>query len=148
MEYTGNRPRSQRGNYYRMSSGCCTGSSSASGPGSRGYAQPSGARCGQSRTQSPSDGRSQGCTQSSSADHGQSCTQSSYPESGQSRTQSSCTDRGQSCDLNQSLRLGICYVPMQRFEQLYPADKALMAGTIFAELDFPFTAACCKGGRP
>lgn len=43
--------------------------------------------------------------------------------------------------------LGIACVTMQRFESLYSPEKALMTGTIFSQLDYPFTAACCKGGR-
>ena len=34
--------------------------------------------------------------------------------------------------------LAMMYVPYQRFENLYDEEKALAAGTLFAELDLPF----------
>lgn len=34
--------------------------------------------------------------------------------------------------------LGMAYVPMQQFKDLYDTDYALQAGTIFQELDLPF----------
>lgn len=37
-----------------------------------------------------------------------------------------------------SLPLAMCYVPNQQWKTTYPLDKALMAGTIFPELDLPF----------
>lgn len=40
------------------------------------------------------------------------------------------------------LPLAMCYVPMQRWNTTYPLDRALTRGTIFPELDLPFT-----GGR-
>lgn len=42
--------------------------------------------------------------------------------------------------------VGMAYVPWQTFGQIYDPKKALMAGTIFPELDKPFTGRC-KGGR-
>ena len=37
-----------------------------------------------------------------------------------------------------SLPLAIAPVPMQRFEKLYPLEKALAHGTLFQALDLPF----------
>ena len=39
--------------------------------------------------------------------------------------------------------IAMAYVPWQQFRNLYDLDRALQAGTIFAELDKPFTG---KGG--
>ena len=36
------------------------------------------------------------------------------------------------------LSLAIAYVPWQQWNQTYPLDKAMQAGTIFPELDNPF----------
>lgn len=41
--------------------------------------------------------------------------------------------------------LAMMYVPYQRFEKLYDAEKALSRGTLFEELDLPFYGG--KGGR-
>ena len=40
-------------------------------------------------------------------------------------------------EMNQ-LPLAIATVPMQRFEKLYPLEKALQRGTLFQALDQPF----------
>ena len=45
---------------------------------------------------------------------------------------------------NHSLALAMAYVPMQCLKNAYSLEKALMAGTLFPELDKPFLAA--KGG--
>lgn len=42
--------------------------------------------------------------------------------------------------------VGMCYVPWQKFGQVYDPKRALMVGTIFPELDKPFTGKC-RGGR-
>lgn len=42
--------------------------------------------------------------------------------------------------------VGMAYVPWQQFGQVYDPKKALITGTIFPELDKPFTGRC-KGGR-
>ena len=34
--------------------------------------------------------------------------------------------------------LAFAYVPFQKFENLYKADKALYRGTVFKDLDVPF----------
>ena len=35
--------------------------------------------------------------------------------------------------------IAMAYVPWQQFRNLYDLDRALQVGTIFAELDKPFT---------
>ncbi|MCI7108011.1 MAG: spore coat associated protein CotJA [Agathobacter sp.] len=44
---------------------------------------------------------------------------------------------------------GMAYVPWQMFTKTYDPKQALMAGTIFPELDKPFTGKCImqNGGR-
>lgn len=44
------------------------------------------------------------------------------------------------------LPIAMAYVPWQEFRDLYPAEKALFRGTIFEELDKPFSGkgGCCK----
>lgn len=44
---------------------------------------------------------------------------------------------------------GMAYVPWQHFKQTYDPKRALMAGTIFPELDKPFSGKCMMqmGGR-
>lgn len=51
---------------------------------------------------------------------------------------------GTNCDdvFCKDVAVAMAYVPWQRFTQAYEPQKALMAGTIFPELDKPFT------GRP
>jgi len=34
--------------------------------------------------------------------------------------------------------LGMVYAPLQRFDNIYDLDTALMRGTVFGELDLPF----------
>lgn len=43
----------------------------------------------------------------------------------------------------EGLPLGIAYVPVQKYENLYDIDAAFKAGTLFKELDKPFTGRCC-----
>lgn len=56
-----------------------------------------------------------------------------------------CNMSRQSEDIS-DFPVGMCYVPWQKFSQVYDPKRALMAGTIFPELDKPFTGKC-KGGR-
>ena len=35
-------------------------------------------------------------------------------------------------------RLAFAYVPFQKYENIYPVEKALCRGTIFKDLDIPF----------
>ena len=48
-----------------------------------------------------------------------------------------------------SLPLAMAYVPWQQFTRTYDPNRALRAGTIFPELDKPFTGNCTwnNGGR-
>ena len=46
----------------------------------------------------------------------------------------------------QELPLAMAYVPMQCLKNAYCLEEALMAGTLFPELDKPFTGV--KGGCP
>ncbi len=39
------------------------------------------------------------------------------------------------------------YAPIQEFVSIYEIDKALVRGTIFGELDLPFTCGGMTGGR-
>jgi len=42
--------------------------------------------------------------------------------------------------------IAMAYVPWQEWRNIYPAEKALCRGTIFEELDKPFSGigGCCK----
>ncbi len=42
--------------------------------------------------------------------------------------------------------VGIAYVTLQTFGEVYPPQKALTVGTIFASLDYPFSGTCCLSG--
>ena len=42
------------------------------------------------------------------------------------------------------LPIGMAYVPRQQWRDIYDNGKALMRGTIFAELDKPFKGGCGK----
>lgn len=46
----------------------------------------------------------------------------------------------------ENLALAMAYVPMQCLKNAYCLEEALMAGTLFPELDKPFTGV--KGGCP
>ena len=45
---------------------------------------------------------------------------------------------------NGEIKLAIATVPMQIWRKTYSPDKALCAGTMFAELDLPFMGGKCK----
>lgn len=45
-----------------------------------------------------------------------------------------------------SLPLGMAYVPLQKFENLYSAEEGLHAGTIFKDLNYPFIVGICGKG--
>ncbi len=68
-----------------------------------------------------------------------------YPQTGSAmavpRKETSCpvcrTDRSASCEL-QGMPLAMAYVPWQKWQKIYEAEKALCRGTIFEELDKPF----------
>lgn len=40
--------------------------------------------------------------------------------------------------------VGMGYVPMQQWEMPYPMERALMRGTIFSALDYPFVMGRCR----
>ena len=42
------------------------------------------------------------------------------------------------------LPLAMANVPFQKFENIYEIDCAFGAGTLFKDLDKPFTGRCCK----
>lgn len=48
---------------------------------------------------------------------------------------------GKNCD---DMMPGMCYVPWQSFDKTYDPMQGLSAGTIFPELDKPFTGKCSK----
>ncbi|MCM1106631.1 MAG: spore coat associated protein CotJA [Blautia sp.] len=58
------------------------------------------------------------------------------------------TGRGRTGDKDDCANwvVGMAYVPWQTFGQTYDPKRALMTGTIFPELDMPFTGRC-RGGR-
>lgn len=43
-----------------------------------------------------------------------------------------------------SMQLAMAYVPWQQWSQTYPIDQALIRGTLFPELDFPFVMGRCR----
>lgn len=45
-----------------------------------------------------------------------------------------------------SFPLGMAYVPMQQFTNLYDMEVGLQRGTIFAQIDFPFEIGFCARG--
>ena len=56
--------------------------------------------------------------------------------------QGSCDECGRDWTCDEQLVLAIATVPMQRWRLTYSPEKALCAGTMFAELNLPF-----KGGK-
>lgn len=40
--------------------------------------------------------------------------------------------------------VGMGYVPVQQWETPYPMERALMRGTIFPALDYPFAMGRCR----
>ncbi len=48
-----------------------------------------------------------------------------------------------SCDIDQ-FPVGMAYVPWQRWQQVYPVEKAMNRGTIFPDLDKPFSMGRCR----
>lgn len=41
----------------------------------------------------------------------------------------------------------MAYVPYQNASELYSPEQAIMMGTLFPELNFPFDPNCGKGGK-
>ena len=58
----------------------------------------------------------------------------------------SAREWGQRPCAKENLALAMAYVPMQCLKNAYCLEEALMAGTLFPELDKPFTGV--KGGCP
>jgi len=48
-----------------------------------------------------------------------------------------------SCDIDQ-FPIAMAYVPWQRWQQVYPVEKAMNRGTIFPDLDKPFSMGRCR----
>lgn len=58
----------------------------------------------------------------------------------------SCRENGcQDNDPLQGMPLGIGYVPLQQWGQVYCTEKALSRGTIFPPLDLPFCGCIPRG---
>ncbi len=125
MDYNGKRTRIQRGNYHRMSNSCpCENSNcNESTPVSN---------CNRATVNNTNNMNNVNATNSVGC---------------------ACADRTISVECNIPRRpVGISYVTIQTFGDIYPPQKALNVGTVFASLDYPFTAACCssnqmRGGR-
>ena len=56
------------------------------------------------------------------------------------RQNMSCVEKGEK---RENMVLAMAYVPWQRWQKIYDAEKGLHRGTIFQELDLPF---CGMGG--
>jgi hypothetical protein len=54
-----------------------------------------------------------------------------------------CENNGKSFGLS-GYPLAMVYSPMQEFDKLYELDKGFSAGTIFSELDLPFSGRSLK----
>ena len=48
-----------------------------------------------------------------------------------------------SCNIDQ-FPVAMAYVPWQHWQQVYPVDKAINRGTIFPDLDKPFSMGRCR----
>ena len=64
-----------------------------------------------------------------------------YPSCTNESSTECCTS-----DVLYGLPIAMAYVPWQEWHNLYPLEKSLCRGTIFEELDKPFsgTGGCCK----
>lgn len=61
--------------------------------------------------------------------------------------QNSCYDKKDSYSAEMNYKLGMVYSPYQEWQNLYPAEKGFVVGTIFEELNKPFCGyKCNKGG--
>ncbi|MCI9417512.1 MAG: spore coat associated protein CotJA [Eubacterium sp.] len=70
----------------------------------------------------------------------------SQPRCGRNSYSSSSMRSGRDEWSMNNFALAMAYVPVQRFQNVYELDAALQHGTIFPELNKPFTG--WKGGRP
>lgn len=130
MDYNGNRTRIQRGNYHRMANNCpCEN---------------------QNVINSANNRSSQNCNCNGNASVSN-CNRAAMNTNNVNTTSSSgcaCADRTISVECNTPRRpVGISYVTVQTFGDIYPPQKALNVGTVFEALDYPFTATCCSSNR-
>ena len=58
--------------------------------------------------------------------------------------QSGCSECGRTGGCDDQLALAIATVPMQKWQLTYSPEKALCAGTMFAELNLPFKGGKCR----
>jgi hypothetical protein len=72
-----------------------------------------------------------------------------YSQKGKQNMTNSMSDAMQSMEDCAGQVPAMTYVPWQTFTKAYEPQKALMTGTIFPELDKPFTGRCRmqRGGR-
>ena len=125
MDYNGNRTRIQRGNYHRMANNCPCENSNCNG-------STPVSNCNRATVNNINNMSNVNTTNSAGY---------------------ACADRTISVEYNTPRRpVGISYVTVQTFGDIYPPQKALTVGTVFASLDYPFTATCCsssqtRGGR-
>lgn len=45
-----------------------------------------------------------------------------------------------------NLSLGMAYVPVQKFQNIYPEEEGFQKGTLFSQLNFPFLMTKCARG--
>lgn len=67
-----------------------------------------------------------------------------YDERGSRGGQSGCSECGRDWECDEHLVLAIATVPMQKWRLTYSPEKALCAGTMFAELNLPFKGGKCR----
>lgn len=58
--------------------------------------------------------------------------------------QNVCDECGRDSSCDDQLVLAIATVPMQKWRMTYSPEKALCAGTMFAELNLPFKGGKCR----
>lgn len=67
-----------------------------------------------------------------------------YGSQGGRRGQDDCNECGRERGCDEYLVLAIATVPMQKWRLTYSPEKALCAGTMFAELNLPFKGGKCR----
>lgn len=60
--------------------------------------------------------------------------------------QNRCGEEGGSLFYRQDVTLGMAYVPIQRWENLFATEQGICNGTIFKDLIFPFQTTNCPVG--
>ena len=58
--------------------------------------------------------------------------------------QNSCCQRSEKESCLEQYPIAMAYVPWQRWQQVYPVEKAMNRGTIFPDLDKPFSMGRCR----